>query len=224
MNFSVKTTALPEDAARFIVSSILEQLESGKRVLFFATGGSSIAVGTKVAEILRNYPRPDLIKNLTITLTDERYGPVGHKDSNWQQLLDRGFSLPGAKLISVLNGESRDSTVKNFDEILNQEFMDADYKIGLFGIGVDGHTAGILPESGAIKFEDLAYGYDTPTFSRITITPKAIEKLNEAVVWAQDEDKWGIIKSLQENIEIVKQPAQILKRVSLLTIFTDYAK
>ena len=225
MGLIIKTTTKPEEAANFIAFSILKQLELGKRVLFFVTGGSSIAVGVKIAELLCAYPKQDLIKNLTITLTDERYGPLGHKDSNWQQLLEKGFNLLGAKLIPILNGESRDDTVKNFNEILHQEFRVAEYKIGLFGIGADGHTAGILPESEAVNSADLAYGYDTPTFSRITLTPEAIEKLDEAVVWVQGENKWSVLEDLEKNdINITKQPAQILKRVSLLTIFTDYSE
>jgi 6-phosphogluconolactonase/glucosamine-6-phosphate isomerase/deaminase len=51
-----------------------------------------------------------------------------------------------------------------------------------------------------------------------------IEKLDEAVVWAQGKDKWKIVENLLgENIPIDKQPAQILKKVPLLTIFSDYS-
>jgi len=225
MSFTVKTTVRPEEAANFIVLSILKQLELGKRVLFFVTGGSSMVAGVKVAELLRDYPQQNLIKNLTITLTDERYGLLDHPDSNWYQLVKKGFALPSAKLIPILINEGRDTTVKKFGAILHQEFSRAEYKIGLFGIGTDGHMAGILPESGAVKSENLTYGYETPTFFRITITSKAIEKLDEAVVWVQGENKWNIIKNLQENsIEFSKQPVQILKKIPLLTIFTDYKK
>jgi len=233
MSFSIKTTTRVEDAAKFVASSILNQLRIGKKVLFFVTGGSSIAIGAKVAELLRNNPEQNLIENLTIMMTDERYGPLDHKDSNWHQLMEKGFSLPNAKLIPILTGEDRATTVKNFNANLNQELIKAEYKISLFGIGADGHTCGILPESGAVTSEDLAYGYDTPTFSRVTITPKVIEKLDEAVVWVQGEEKWKVIEDLiaspvdglrprEKDIDITKQPAQILKKVPLLTIFTDY--
>lgn len=218
---NIRTTTKPEDAASFIADSILGQLKMDKRVLFFLTGGSSIAVGIKVAELLRR----NWYKDLIIMLTDERYGEIGHPDSNWQQLLEGGFSLPQAKAIPILTGDKMKTTTKKFDKILNEEFTKAEYKIGLFGIGKDGHTAGILPESKAVSCENLAFGYDTPTFSRITITPKAIEKLDEIVIWAQGEDKWPAIKNLlEENIDVMTQPAQILKKVPLLTIFTDYKK
>ncbi|KKR67793.1 MAG: hypothetical protein UU10_C0036G0008 [Parcubacteria group bacterium GW2011_GWF1_40_6] len=224
MSFAVKTTTKPEEAADFIALSVSNQLKTGKRVLLFLTGGSSIAVGVKVAEILRESEDKELVKNLTITLTDERYGPIDHFNSNYFQLTEKGFDLPQAKVIPILIDDDRNITTEKFDMVLKQEFETADYKIGLFGVGVDGHTAGILPECGAINTENLAYSYDTPTFSRITMTPKAIEQLDEAVVWAQGEDKWKVIEDLETDIDIIKQPAQILKKVPLLTIFTDYKK
>ncbi|MBI3888703.1 6-phosphogluconolactonase [Candidatus Nomurabacteria bacterium] len=223
MNIELKTTREPEDVATLIASSILKQLKSGQHVLFFATGGSSIYICTKISKILREYPDKNLVKNLTVTLTDERYGAVGHLDSNWQQLMDRGFCLPEAKCIPVLNGEEKDATVREWNNTLNQELMTKGYKIGVFGVGADGHTAGILPESPAIDSEDFACGYDTPTFSRITITSKTIEKLDEAAVWVQGIGKWPIVENLlKENIPINTQPTQILKKVPLLTIFSDY--
>ncbi|MFZ1019602.1 MAG: 6-phosphogluconolactonase [Minisyncoccia bacterium] len=226
MSLTVKTTMKIDGVAEFIFASILKQLKMGKQILFLATGGSSIAVGAKVAELLKNISDKNLSQNLTVMLTDERYGKVGHKDSNWQQLLEKGFDIPQAKLFPILTGDDRDTTVEKFNKNLEKEFKINDtYKIGLFGIGQDGHTAGIVPESSAVNAEGYAFGYETEKFERITITPKTIEKLDEAIIWAQGENKWPIIKNLEEeNIPVQKQPAQILKKVPLLTIFTDYKK
>ncbi len=218
MNINIKTTTNVEDPARFIANSIIRRLGEGKKVLFFVTGGSSIAVASKIAELLVG----KLLINLTVMLTDERYGPLNHKDSNWYQLMQKGFDLPGAILIPILIGEDINITTEKFNTILSKQLEKADYKIGLFGVGKDGHTAGNLPGSIAVKSRDLASHYDTPAFSRITMTPQAIQKLDEAVVWMQGEEKWQVVKDLLEsNIDIVKQPAQILKKVPLLTIFTD---
>jgi 6-phosphogluconolactonase/glucosamine-6-phosphate isomerase/deaminase len=217
MGFSIKTGTKADDAAEFIVSSILNQLDEGKHILFFLAGGSSISVAVKIAEFLRKYPH----KNLTITLTDERYGPIDHFNSNYFQLMEKGFDLPQAKIVPILTDDDRNITTEKFNTILNQELMIAEYKIGLFGIGADGHTAGILPGSIALRSEDLACSYDTPIFSRITITPKVIEKLDEAVVFMQGEQKREILKNLEKDIDINLEPAQILKKIPLLTIFTD---
>jgi 6-phosphogluconolactonase/glucosamine-6-phosphate isomerase/deaminase len=219
MSLNIITTKNVEDEAKFVAEIITRELDLGKKVLFFITGGSSVAVGVKVAEIIKGKS----LENLTVMMTDERYGPLGHPDSNWYQHTQKGFELPRAKIIPILTGGDIETTTKQFNDNLRDEFEKAEYKIGLFGVGKDGHTAGNLPGSIAVTSLDLASHYDTPTFSRITMTPLAIEKLDEAVVWMQGEEKWGVVKDLVENnIEIIKQPAQILKKIPLLTIFTDY--
>ena len=219
MSLNIKTTTNLEDPARFIADSIIRELGKGKKVLFFATGGSSIAVASKMAELLNG----KLLQNLTIVLTDERYGALNHPDSNWYQLMKKGFDLPGAILIPTLIGEDIIATTKKFNIILGKQLEKAEYKIGLFGVGKDGHTAGNLPGSIAVLSQDLACHYETPAFARITITPRAIKMLDEAVVWMQGQEKWQVVKDLLgSDIDIIKQPAQILKKIPLLTIFTDY--
>lgn len=227
MDFTIKTTSRPEDAGEFLASTILKRLELGKKVLFLISGGSAIPVVLKTADILResaNKNQSKNLQNLTITLADERYGEIDHPDSNWRQLTEKGFNLPEAKIIYVLTGDDMETTAEKWNEALKQELEKADYRIGLFGIGADGHTAGILPESPAVLSDSFAHGYTTSQFSRITMTGKAIEKLDEAVAWVQGENKWGVIESLAKNADINLQPAQILKKVPLLTIFTDYKK
>lgn len=237
MDLNINTTTNIDDPAEFVVNSILNQLDLGKHVLFFLTGGSSIAVGLRIAEFLREDQRHNLTQNLTIMLTDERYGPINHVDSNFSKLLEKGFTLPFAKIIPILTGESREIATEKFNDTLSKEFKKAEYKIGLFGFGADAHTAGILPGSVATESKGLACGYDTPLFSRITMTFNAIKELDEAVVWAQGEEKWPIFESLKKDLparntertaslggDMVKQPVQILKMVPLLTFFTDYKK
>lgn len=220
MSLNIRTTTRLDDPALFIIASVLRELDQGKKVLLFLTGGSSVAVGARISELLQGKD----LKNLVVTLTDERYVPVNNPDSNYFQLLQKGFSMPTAKVIPILTDEERDITVQKFNEKLNEEFMQAEYKMGLFGIGADGHTAGILPESKAVTSPDLAFGYDTEKFSRITMTPRAIEKLDEAVAWVQGEDKWGTLRNLEKEMEILRQPAQILKKVSKFTLFTNFKK
>ena len=79
-----------------------------------------------------------------------------------------------------------------------------------------------IPESKAINAADWAYSYRAQKFERITITPKTIAKLDEAVVFMQGKEKWHIVENFDEDIDVSRQPAQVLKKVPLLTIFSDY--
>jgi 6-phosphogluconolactonase/glucosamine-6-phosphate isomerase/deaminase len=209
-----------EEIASQIASAINEQLKLGQKVLWFVTGGSSIPMQILIAKKIKKTPESKLV----ITLTDERYGDNNHQESNWFKLKTGGFTVAGAKLIPILSNKNISETTEDFIKNLESELNETDYKIGLFGIGADGHTAGILPHSQAVDSEELAYSYDAPPFERITITPKTILKLDQAFVYAMGETKWPVIKKLKKEFPVNELPAQILKKIPLLTIFTDNKK
>jgi len=213
----IKTSNI-EPVADFMAGQIIKELAEGRHVLWFIPGGSAINVAVLTAKKITKHDH----HNLTVTLTDERYGPFGHSDSNWQQLDEAGFILPEAKLVPVLADFSFLESTKIFAANLKRELTEADYIIGLFGVGLDGHTAGILPNSPAVFTKELTCAYDNGNFKRITITPQVIAYFNEAVVFAQGEAKWPVLKQLNQSLEVTNQPAQILKTINKLTIFSDY--
>ena len=206
--------------ADYMADALLHHLTSGQRVSWLIGGGSGIDISLQVAASLREAGVS--LANLSVTLTDERYGALGHTDENWQQLLDRGFSLPGAKLYRVLNGQDRATTTHQFSAVLHALLDDTDYSLGFFGIGADGHTAGIKPGSPAVTAEDYAAAFTGPDFERITMTGPAIEQLNEAVIYAVGADKQPVLHQLlTETVPVNDQPAQLLKAVTKSTLFTD---
>jgi 6-phosphogluconolactonase/glucosamine-6-phosphate isomerase/deaminase len=205
-------------AANHIAGQIIDRLAKNERVVWFLSGGSGTRVVLEVARLISNHD----LHNLSVTLTDERYGPLGHPNENWQQLLDNGFNLPGATLYRPLIGEDPLTTTTHFSAWVSQHMADAHYSIGLFGIGADGHTAGIKPQSSAITANAWADYFIGDDFERITITPLPIGQLNEAVIQASGADKLPVLKSLlTESVAIAIQPAQILKQIPVVTLYTD---
>lgn len=205
-------------AADYLARRISGLLRRGKKVLWLVPGGSAIEVAASAAKKLKD----EELANLTVTLTDERYGPDGHPDSNWQQLKEAGFELPGADLVPVLAGKNLEETTVRFNKKMKRCFEAADFSIGLFGIGTDGHTAGILPGSPAVDSPQLAASFKGGDFERITITPAAIAKLVIGIVYATGQAKWPVLDRLSEEIPIDKQPAQALKAIPKLRIYNDY--
>lgn len=208
-------TSISDDIVRYLYQQITKAVRAGKQVLWLVSGGSAIDIAVKTAKKLGNG------QQITVTLTDERFGSVGHSDSNWQQLLQAGFALPGALLLPVLQGETVYQTTKTFEQNLQNALLKADFKIGLFGMGVDGHTAGILPYSLVGKTSDLAIYYQGSDYRRITIANSAIKQLDEAVLYAIGEAKKPALEQLQQDVSVASQPVQILKQVKSLTIFND---
>lgn len=212
-----RKVASAQPVIEYVTSVLKEKLAAGQSVLWLVPGGSAITTATAIAENLQGL---DLSK-LTVTLTDERYGPMGHADSNWQQLQAAGFSLPGARLVPILHGHTKEQTTSEFADHLQEYCQGAAYCLGFFGMGTDGHTAGILPDSPAVTETTWAACYQGPDFMRITMTPPAIAALSEAIVYAKGPAKLTALTNLQSELPLNEQPAQALKKVPQLTIFND---
>lgn len=184
--------------------------EKGK-VLYMASGGSSIPISVAV---LRSIP-PPMRSRVTVTLTDERFGPVGHDDSNWKQLIDKGFDAEGFRLLPTLSAEmtARDRSAASFEEKLRVALAHSDTVIALFGIGTDHHIAGILPGSDAVRVtERFVAAYDAETFERITITPPVFSNIDKGFIYAKGESKREAIDALAKEHSFIEYPNQLIKQ------------
>ncbi len=207
-----------EKAAQFTADKLIEHLTNGEHVLLLLSGGSGSAIAIAVNKLLAD---TDLSK-LVVSMTDERYGDIGHPDENWQQLLDAGLNLPGATLYRPLIGTDIESTTDAFNNWLFDQFQSVDYSFGIFGMGPDGHTAGIKPASAAVVSAQLASHFKGSDFDRITITFPAIQKISEAVIQASGVDKRQAISDLiNKDIPLDIQPAQILKTIPKSILYTN---
>lgn len=197
---------------------ILEKLNDKRRVLWLISGGSAIPVAVEAAARLKGHR----LEGLTVSLVDERYGSEGHADSNWQQLIQAGFRLESATLVPVLSGQSLQETTDSFDRFLTAQVDAGVYILALLGIGLDGHTAGILPRSSAATAAGFVHAYEGGGYQRITTTFPFIERLDEAVVYAIGDTKRTALDDLERDTDPKLHPAQILKLISKITIFNDY--
>lgn len=213
----LQTIADTQPVIAQLANTLRQHLADGERVTWLVCGGSSIAIAAMASLGLADTDT----SRLSITLTDERFGPVNHPDSNWKQLAEAGFNLPNAHTYPVLHDKELGETTSNYDELLRQLIDQADYSIGLFGMGADGHIAGALPGSPAVHNENFAASYEAPNFTRITMTLKAITHLDEAVLYCIGSEKLPALQQLQTDVPLDEQPAQILKQLPESIVFTD---
>lgn len=203
----------------YLTSTLTAHLEAGESVLWLVPGGSAMKVATKVLENIEDVDT----SALCITLTDERYGRPNHPDENWIQLEQLGFNVASINAYRVLRGEDIESTAQDFSDKLARLFETYEYKIGLFGIGADGHTAGIKPHTVAVTSDEYAAQFEGEDFARVTMTPKAIAQLDEVVAYAHGADKHSVlVQLLSEDVPLIDQPAQVLKTVRVSTLFSDF--
>ena len=203
-----------------ITLRITSELEAGKNVLWIISGGSNIDASVT---IMANIPK-ELHSLLTIALSDERYGPVGHADSNFQQLLDKGFDAQGASLIPVLQSDlSLIETSSAYGAVVQAEFGKANIIISQLGIGPDGHIAGILPDSPAVNVSDtLVTGYLSIPYQRVTMTFRALQAIDVNFSFAYGDNKLLALRQLlHEDLSLSQQPSQILKQLAEAYIYNE---
>jgi 6-phosphogluconolactonase/glucosamine-6-phosphate isomerase/deaminase len=203
-----------------IAKSLQTALTAYNRVLFIVPGGSNIPIVTR---IMQHITASDSVK-LAIMLSDERFGDVGHPDSNLQQLYESGFKPKHATIVPVLRqGASLEETGRLYAKVVSVAFNAADTIIAFLGMGADGHIAGILPDSIATKpSKKWVVGYKTPEFTRITMTPFALAHVSKAFVVAAGTPKLQALQSLQKKVQsVAKQPVQLLKQLPEATVFND---
>lgn len=202
-------------ASEIITQAVNSALLEGPALLL-VSGGSNIGLACSVVKNLAQK------NNLTIGLIDERYGPIGHSDSNWQKLMDSGFNIDGINLLPVLNGELFEETCAEYLSKMTTAINSNRSIIGIFGLGTDGHTAGILPNSQSVGADDIVSCYKGPDFMRITLTPKSFNKFDKAFLVAFGDNKKHHLKMLsRENLPTADQPAQALKNAKELVIISD---
>lgn len=207
-----------EPVTQYLADTINDHLQKGQTVLWILSGGSGGKVCAEVSKRLSG----DLSRLIT-TLSDERYVPLNDDDENWKQLVDYGFSVPGALTYRPIQGKDRAQTASNLGQWMEQQFGRSDYRIGLFGMGTDGHTAGLKPGTTAVSATGWATDFSGNDFERITMTFNAIRQLDEVVIQAMGSDKTEALdKLIHEDLDPTTQPAQILKSVQKSTLFTDY--
>ena len=151
---------------------------------------------------------------------DERYGEPFHGESNELMIQNFGvldyFAKSGKEFYRILEGKSMQETADDYNKIMKSLFSRFKFKVGVMGLGVDLHTAGIFPHSLATKSNEYVVGESVNNaFSeRITMTIKALSEFDNFLILAFSEKKReAITKLLDVNVnDEQKYPAVVYRK------------
>jgi len=206
-----------------------------KPVLLFLSGGSSLA-------LLEGLATENLNSKTTIAVLDERYSS-DPKVNNFAQIVISSFYLKakerGAHFIDtrIQNGESQEDLAIRFNNALTKWFHTNPngVLVATAGIGPDGHTAGMIPNTNKPKswfhslFDNGQNSYVASYTSeqneypkRVTTTLNLMRKIDDAIIYAVGENKREAINHMiDSDANLSETPARILNEIADAIVFTD---
>lgn len=148
-----------------------------ERTVLFLSGGST------PKPLYEEIAREKKLKAGAVALVDERYGEVNHTDSNEKMIRETGL----VDFYPILENKGMEETARDYEKTIQSLFSQFPKKVGIFGMGDDGHTAGIAPNidqgnSLVSYFDDGKPGFKFG--KRITLTFKAMEKFDYLIILA----------------------------------------
>lgn len=209
-----------KDLSNLVAHRLNKLLEQNARVIWLVSGGSNIPISVDASRLINKV----LASKLVIMQTDERFVPINSPNCNWKQLIDAGFIVGDAEVLPIIIDESStlEQTAERYNSIVINEFAKSDCIYGQFGIGGDGHIAGVKPETVATTAVDMVTGYRADDFARITLTFDALLKVNYADVFAYGDSKKSALEKLKSNntsLDIL--PSGILWKIEKSTVYND---
>src|SRR3972149_8873339 len=166
---------------------ILKKLVDNKTLLALS-GGTSPDYRKMIVE-------PADIMPGAICVVDERYGKPFHKDSNELLLKNHGVKDFADKECieshKILKGKDFLETAKVYEKEIEDLFKKFKKKVGVMGVGVNLHTAGIFPFSVAAHSPDYVVSekVDDKFPKRVTLTLKALGEFTSFVILVFGKEK-----------------------------------
>lgn len=211
------TNGTTKDVATRLLEKIAGEVEAGRRVLLLVPGGSAQMVFPDLFPALMPYAQ-----SLTVSLTDERYGQPGHVDSNWNGVLPYLGELDARP---VLENAPIEDTTKRYAERLWSAATDPSVSIiALFGMGADGHIAGITPHSPACESTEMAVYFTGDDYERITMTTALFPYVDYAVLYTAGAEKQTVLARLSDASDMAELPVLSLFQAKSYNIIYEGMK
>jgi 6-phosphogluconolactonase/glucosamine-6-phosphate isomerase/deaminase len=224
----IVTSDVPAKMAGEHISNIIAEHDGD--VVCLLAGGSALDIVGYITD-------PQKSECRTIFIMGDERGSRDAKINNSLQLTERYPDHYVTKNI-IFTIPELDENLENFTSRISQTFSEEIKNLRkpkflqVLGVGSDGHTSGIFPlpefEFSSIYNRDLVdivpvHLQGLTIDSRASFTPNWIlTKSDEVIAYIAGASKKMIIKSLiNESEEIHERPAELIKRHTRSTVYTD---
>lgn len=212
-----------------VCKNLLYEIVSKTSVLFLS-GGSTPKT---LYELLAKEKK---LNAGAVAMVDERYVVNGQLGTNEAMIRQTGLTqyLEKAKtrFYPILEEKTIEETTKDYDETVRYLFNYFQKSIGILGVGIDGHTAGLPAGIQNSEFRvqgetELVTGFDNfpgDFKERITLTFLGLLQLDQIIVLVFGKDKKKALNLMFETGSVSEIPARILVKKEItekVTLITD---
>ena len=152
---------------------------------------------------------------------DERCVPPDHPESNFRLAYDALISpvdIPTTNVHRIVIEADATSSATRYEGELRDCFSDVEappFDLVLLGLGEDGHTASLFPQTSALSVTDkwvAANWIEKLAAYRITLTPAAINGASQVIFLVAGANKAAAVKAVLEGpAQPENLPAQLIK-------------
>lgn len=227
IHVSPNPQALAQEAARRFVASARAAIASRGRFTVALSGGSTPKA---LFQLLAAPPYRDDVawRRVYLGWGDERQVPPDHDQSNYRMaretLLDRVPAPPAQVYRIPAELPDPEAAAAAYAATLRRAFSlsDADgpprFDLLYLGLGVEGHTASLFPDSPALnertRLVAAPYVEQLGAF-RLTLTPPVLNAAREVVFLVAGQDKAAIVREIIQGPRDVRRlPAQVVAPTS----------
>ena len=194
---------LAEAAAREFAARAVEAIEERGRFAVVLAGGSTPKATYEI--LARDYADGIDWSKVHVFFGDERTVPPDHEDSNYRMAREALLDHVPVGSVHRMQGElPPDEAAEAYEAELRDFFGPEElprFDLILLGIGGDGHTASLFPETSALEVHDrlvVANPVLKLETTRITLTVPVINAARAVYFLVAGEDKAGALKQILE--------------------------
>jgi 6-phosphogluconolactonase len=189
--------------------------------------GTVVLTGGTTAESV--YPhmaaaRPDW-SGLTVLFSDERSVPPDDAASNYRMAVTTLAAPFGTAAVRRIKGEDEPGAAADEYEAIVASLVDKGIRVGVLGLGEDGHIAAMFPGSSAIaERARLCVAVRRPDgLGGVTLTAPALLACHEIVLIAAGERKADAVRRALSDEPVESFPVRVLAAHGAVTLLLDEA-
>lgn len=193
----------PDEVAQAAAENVIELLgaaiEAKGSASWVLAGGTSPMLAYK--KLVKDFADAIDWSKVIILIGDERMVPFDHKDSNWgtiTKLLDKSTELSKVQRLVPDTSDSAEAAAVRYEYLIkNADIIEFD--LMWIGVGEDGHTLSLFPDNPGFSeptndWVIPVHNSPKPPADRFTLSLKALENVDELVIFAVGESKQDALK------------------------------